>query len=158
VHADHPAALADLEHQGVGGDEGVRPLVEGAVAEVGDLGVEVLGHLADLGLAQPRNSERLHQLLHPPGADPEQVAGGHHGGQRPLRPAAAFQQPVGEVAAGAELGDRHVQGAGAGIELPRPIPVADVGPLGGAGAVLGAADRVGLGGHQRVDEGGEHLP
>jgi hypothetical protein len=27
-----------------------------------------------------------------------------------------------------------------------------------AGAVLGAADRVGLDGHERVDERGQHLP
>ena len=62
-----------------------------------DLGVEVAGHLTDLRLAQPGDPQRLDQLLHPPGADPEQVAGGHHGGQRPFGPAAAFQQPVGEV-------------------------------------------------------------
>jgi hypothetical protein len=50
VHVHHPAALADLEHQGVGGHERVGPGVERAVPEVGDLRVEVLGHLADLGL------------------------------------------------------------------------------------------------------------
>jgi hypothetical protein len=28
MHIDHPPALADLEHQGVRGDEGVRALIE----------------------------------------------------------------------------------------------------------------------------------
>ena len=31
VHVDHPAALADLEHQGVGGHERVGPGVQGPV-------------------------------------------------------------------------------------------------------------------------------
>src|SRR3712207_8826451 len=42
-----------------GGHECVRPLVEGPVAERGDLLVEVAGHLADLGLAQPADPETL---------------------------------------------------------------------------------------------------
>jgi hypothetical protein len=50
VHVDHPAALADLEHEGVGGQERVGPAVQGPVPEVRDLPVEILGHLADLGL------------------------------------------------------------------------------------------------------------
>ena len=48
VHVDHPAALADLQDQGVGGDERVRPGVQRAVPKVGDLAVQVPGHLADL--------------------------------------------------------------------------------------------------------------
>jgi len=127
VHVDHPAALADLEHQGVGGDEGVRAGVQPPVAEVGDLGVEVLGHLADLRLAQPGDAQALDGLLHPPGRDAQQAAGGDHRGQCPLGPAAALQQPVGEVRPRAQLRDRHLQGAGAGIELPAAVAVADVG-------------------------------
>ena len=157
VHTDHPAALADLQHEGVGGHERVWAGIEGAVPEVGDLGVEVLGHLAHLRLREPGDAQGLHQLLHPPGAHPEQVAGGDHGGQRPLRSPAALQQPVREVGPGSELGDRDVQRAGSGVELPQPVAVADVGPLGRPGAVLGTADRVGLRGHERVDEGRQHL-
>ena len=46
VHVDHPAALADLEHQRVGGHERVRAGVQRAGAERLDVRVEVLGHLA----------------------------------------------------------------------------------------------------------------
>ncbi|SNR99771.1 hypothetical protein SAMN06272737_1612 [Blastococcus mobilis] len=158
VHVDHPAALADLEHQGVGGDEGVGPGIQRPVAELGDLRVEVPGHLADLGLAQPGDAQALDQLLHPAGGDAEQVAGGDHGGQRPLGPAAALEQPVGEVRPGAQLGDRHLQRAGAGVELPGPVAVAAVRAGLAALAIAGAADCIGLGRHERVDERGEHLP
>jgi hypothetical protein len=48
VGVDHPAALADLEHEGVGGEERVRAGVQWAVPKVGHLGVEVLGHLGHL--------------------------------------------------------------------------------------------------------------
>jgi hypothetical protein len=47
MHVDHPAALADLEHQGVGGDERVRADVQRAVPKVDHLAVQFLGHLAD---------------------------------------------------------------------------------------------------------------
>src|SRR3954470_12227097 len=57
VHADHPAALADLQHERVGGDERVGPGVQRPVAEVRDVGVEILGHLADLGLGQPGDAQ-----------------------------------------------------------------------------------------------------
>jgi hypothetical protein len=157
MDVDHPAALADLEDQGVGGHERVGPGVQRAVPEVRDLAVEVLGHLAHLGLRQPGDAQGLDELLHPPGRGPEQVAGGDHGGQRPLRPAAALQQPVREVGPGPQLGDRHVQGAGAGVEVPMPVAVAHVGPLAGPGAVLRAADRVCLSRHEGVDERGQHL-
>jgi hypothetical protein len=43
-----PTAFADLEDQGVGGDERVRALIEGAGAERRDVFVEVAGHDADL--------------------------------------------------------------------------------------------------------------
>jgi hypothetical protein len=155
---DHPAALADLEHQRVGGEEGIRPAVEWPVPEGRDLGVEVTSHLADLGLAQPGDAQGLDQALHPTGAHPEQVAGGHHRGQRPLCPPAGLEQPVGEVGAAAQLGDGQVQGARTGVELPGPIAVAAVGPALAALAVAGAADRVGLGAHEGVDEGLQHLP
>ena len=41
VHVDHPAALADLQHQRVRGDERVRAGIERAGAELADLGVEL---------------------------------------------------------------------------------------------------------------------
>jgi hypothetical protein len=130
VHVDDSAALADLEDQGVGGDERVGPGVQGAVPEGRDLLVKVAGHLADLRLAQPGDAQGLDEPLHPPGGDAQQVAGGDHGGQRPLRAAAALEQPVGEVGPRAQLGNRDVEGAGAGVELPGPVAIAGVDPLG----------------------------
>jgi hypothetical protein len=85
VHRHDAAALADLEDQCVGGQEGEWPGVgEGSGAELLDVGVELLGHRRDLGLREPGDTQGLHQLVHPPRADPEQVAGGHHAGQRLL--------------------------------------------------------------------------
>lgn len=55
VHVDHPTVLADLEDEGVGGDKGVRAGVQGSAAECFDLGVEVLGHDADLRLGSPKH-------------------------------------------------------------------------------------------------------
>ena len=43
------------------------------------------------------------------------------------------------------------------VEVAVPVAVATVGPLRAGGAVLGATDRVGLRGHQRVDEGLQQL-
>jgi hypothetical protein len=48
VHVDHPPALADLEHQRVRSDERVGALIQRPGAELGDLGVELGGHHADL--------------------------------------------------------------------------------------------------------------
>ena len=96
--------------------------------------------------------KRLDELVHPPGRHPEQVAGRDHRGQRPLGAFAAFQQPVREVGAVPQLGDREIQGACAGVELAMPVAVALIGPLGAALAVSGAAQRVGLRAQQGVDE------
>ena len=48
VHVDHPATLADLEHQGVGGHERVRAGVQRPGPKRLDGGVEFLGHHATL--------------------------------------------------------------------------------------------------------------
>ena len=45
----------------------------------------------------------------------------------------------------------------AGVELAVPVPVAVIGALGAALAVSGAAQRVGFGAHQGVDERGQQL-
>ena len=93
----------------------------------------------DLRLGQPHDPEGVDELLHPPCADPKQVAGRDHRGQRSLRAAAAFQQPIREVAALAQLGDRDIKGAGTGVQLPQPIAVAHVRALGRDLAVGSAA-------------------
>ena len=129
VDVDHPAALADLHRQRVRGHERVRARVQRPGAEVLDMGVELRGHHRDLRLRQPGDAEGLDQLLHPPGRDPEQVAGRHHRDQRPLGPPAPLEQPVREVGALAQLGDRDLHRAGPGVEVPGPVAVAGVDPL-----------------------------
>lgn len=42
VHPDNPTTFADLQHEGVGGEERVAPGVQWPVPEVRDVGVEVL--------------------------------------------------------------------------------------------------------------------
>ena len=57
VHVHHPAALADLEDQRVGGDERVRTGVQRPGAERGDVFVEIAGHHADLRLRQSGDAQ-----------------------------------------------------------------------------------------------------
>ena len=98
VDACDAAALADLLGQGIDPDEGIRAGVQGAVAEGGDLLVQVLGHRADLRLRQLGDAQGLGGLFHSAGGDPEQVGGGDHADEGLLGTAPAFQQPVREVA------------------------------------------------------------
>ena len=156
VHVDHPAPLADLHRQPVRRHERVRAGVQRPAAEVGDLLVQLAGHHADLRLRQPGDAQRLDQLLHPPRRHAEQVTGRDHADQGPLGPFAAFQQPIGKVGALPQLRDRHLHGAGAGVELPGPVTVAGIGPISGARTVRGAAQSVGFGAHQRLHERVQH--
>jgi hypothetical protein len=48
VHVRDPAALADLQDQGVGGDERVGPGVQRPGPERGDVVIQLLGHDTDL--------------------------------------------------------------------------------------------------------------
>src|SRR3954452_15868332 len=57
---------------------------------------------------------------------------------------------VREIGAFAQLRDRHLESAGAGVELAVPVAVAHVGALRRGLAVRSAADRVRLRGHQGV--------
>ena len=75
-----------------------------------------------------------------------------------IDPARMLEEPLGKVGPGAQLGDGHVQSAGAGVEVAVSVAVALVDPARAGLAVLGTADRVGLGAHERVDERGQHLP
>ena len=109
VHVDHPPLLANLEDQGVGGHERVRAGVQWPGAKRLHGGVEFLGHHADLRLRQAGDAQRLDELVHPPRRHTQQVAGGHHGGQRPLGPLTAFQQPVRKVRTVPQLGYRQIQ-------------------------------------------------
>jgi hypothetical protein len=158
VHRHHAATLADLEHEGVGGHEGERAgVLQAAGAELFDVFVQVLGHHRHLRLGQAGDTQGGHQLVHPPGRDAQEVAGRHHRGQCTLGSLAALKQPLGEVGALPQLGDRDVEGPGASVEIAVAVAVAAVHPLVGHGAVLGAAYRVGLGRQQGIDEGLQQL-
>jgi hypothetical protein len=111
VHPDDSPALADLHHQGICPHEAVGTLVQGPGAERLDEAVQLLGHLGDLGLGEPGDSQGLGQALQAPRGDPEQVARGHHRGEGGLSQLAALEQPVGEVAPRPELGDPKLDAA-----------------------------------------------
>jgi len=156
-HVLDPAVLPHPLDQGVDPHVGVGAGVEGPVAEGLDHGVEGLGHLADLGLRQRLDAQGPGHVLHPAGGDSLQVALGHHRHQGPLGSAPGLEQPIREVAAGAQLGDVEVDGAGPGVEGPGPVAVAPVGSILAALAPARAAQGVGLGGHELFGEGLHHL-
>ena len=156
--ADHPALFADLHCQRVGRHERERPgITQGAAAERGHLFVQVRGHPRHLRLRQRRDPQRLGELVHAPGGDPEQVTGRHHADQRRLGPLAALQQPLREVGALPQLGDRHVDRAGPGVQIPVPVAIAGIHPLRRGHAVLGPAHRVSIGRQQRIDHRGQQV-
>lgn len=72
-------------------------------------------------------------------------------------PAPAFHQPVREVGAGPQLGNRDVDRAGTGVEVAVVVAVAGVRTVRARLAIGGAADRVAFRAHQRVDERGQQL-
>lgn len=97
MRIDHPPTFAEFQHQLIDGDERVRVDVQRAGPEVGDLGTQLSGHHADLRLRQsgiPRDSTSFSIRRV---ETPQQVAGGNHGGQRPLGTAAPLEQPLREV-------------------------------------------------------------
>ncbi len=150
------AALADLLGQRVDPHKRVRPGVQLAAAEAGHHLVQFSGHEADLRLRQRRDTQRGGQLLHPPSRDPQQVAGGHHRGQRPFRPPPVLQEPR-VVRALAQLRDRQLDGPGPGIPLPQPVTVAAVHTLGGDLPVAGVAADFDIGVHHPLREPLDHL-
>ena len=144
VDPDDPAAFADLQHQRVGRDEGERP-VEAAGPELLDMSVEVLRHLRDLTLAQPGDAEGLDQLVHPPGRDPEQVAGRHRRGEGPARPACAAPAASRGSRSPAAASAPQRRRPGPGVEVAVPVAVAPIRPIFTHRAVLGATDHVCVG-------------
>jgi len=88
----------------------------------------VCGHPGDLGLRRGVDAEGLDQLVHPPGGDPGRVAVGCGGDQGGLGALAALGQPLEEVGALAQLGDRDIDGANLGVQVGVPVTVALSGP------------------------------
>lgn len=75
---DESSALAHLVEQGVQPDLGVRPLVQGTIAELGDLDVEVLRELGDLGLGHAVDAHRSHEVVDSSGGDPFDICLADH--------------------------------------------------------------------------------
>lgn len=151
------AGLPRLLGLGVDPDVGVGTGVQRPGSEGLDCLIEALGHLGDLGAGYAFDAEGLHDGVDPAGGYALYVALGHHRHQSPLSPPTGLQQPGGEVAAGAKLGDRQIEAARAGVEVAGTVAVSGVGALGASLPVVGPADRVGLRPHQGMDERGEHL-
>jgi len=156
-HVDHSPALANPLRHGVKGYVGVGPAVKGPVPEVGHHGVEALGHLRNRRAGDPLDAHGLDHVVDTAGRDALHVALGHHRHQGPLGPPAGSQEPLGQVGVMAQLGDGQVHGPGPGVKGPGPVAVAGVDPLGGSLAVAGAADGAGLGRHEDLGEGLDHL-
>ena len=135
--------------QGVEPDVGVGPGIEGPVAELGHLGVEVLGQLGDLGLRHPVDAHRRHQVVDPPGRDALDVGLADHADQGLFGPAPGFEERR-QVAALAELGDLQVDGAGPGVPAALPVAVSAVDPALGPLAVAGVAEHVDVGVHEQL--------
>lgn len=70
-----------------------------------------------------------------------QIAGGHHGGQRPLGALAALQQPLREVGTTPQLWDLRIQSACLGIKSAMPIAAALIGALDAALTVIRTTPR-----------------
>ena len=154
---DDPAAFADLHREGVGGDERERASVaQGTVAELVDVLVELSGHAGHLRLGQRVDPQRLHELVHPAGTHPGEVAVRDDGDHRRLSPFAALEEPFREVRARSQLRDLNIDGTDAGVEVAVPVAVALGSPVGAGLAPFRADDSIRVGGKQSVDDGLQH--
>lgn len=158
VDIDRAAVFTDLDDQGVDPDERVGAGIQRPVTECLDLRVQVPGHLRHLALGQLFDAELLDQLFHSPGRDAKQITRRDHGHEGLFSATTVLQQPVREVTALPQLGDRQLDTARPGIPIPVPVAVTRVDPLVAALAVPGPAQRISLGRHQHVGEGLHHRP
>jgi hypothetical protein len=155
--ADAPGLPApDLER--IEPQVGVRTPIEGPGPEGFDCLIQALRELGDLRLRDAFDPERLHQAVHPSRGDALHVALRHDLNEGALGSPARLHEPGGEVASGAKLRDEQLHGAGPGVEVTRPVAVSSVHPVRAALAVGCSTHRVGLRGHQGLDERSDHLP
>ncbi|ABW12476.1 hypothetical protein Franean1_3064 [Parafrankia sp. EAN1pec] len=152
VHVDHTAVLTDLHRQRVRLDEPVRTGVQRPGPERLDLGVEVLRQLGHLRFRDVRDPELLDELVDPPGRYPEQIGRRHDRDQRLLGATTPSQQPFREVRALTQLRHRQLDRPSPGVPFPHPVAIPTVNPIRGYLPILGAADPVRLGAHQRLRE------
>ena len=155
---DDPSAFADFHRQCVGCHERERTRVaQGPVAELGGMLIKISGHARDLGLRHGVHPQGFNQLIHPARGDPGEVAVSDHGDHRSLSTLAALQQPLGEVGALAQLGDRDVDRAHPGVQVAMAVAVA-LGDASRSGfAPVRADDRGCVGGQQGVHHGLQEL-
>lgn len=93
-------------------------------------------------MSKPGGAEELGGLFNSAGGDAQQIGGGDHADQGLFNPAAALQQPDGEVAAGAQLGNGEFDRAGPGVLLVRAVAVAQVDTLVADLPVFGISESV----------------
>src|SRR5260221_5345116 len=118
---DDAAVPPPLDEGRVQPDVGVSGALEWTAPEAFPLLVELLTERRDLALAHALQPERLHDSIDAPGGDALHVRLLHRSHQRPLRPAARFEQ-AGEIAAIAHA--RHAQADAAHPRVPLPLAVA----------------------------------
>jgi hypothetical protein len=155
-HVHDPALLADPLGERVEEHVGVGPGVQRPVPERVHLLVQAGGESGHLGAGDALDAHGLDHVVHPAGRDALDVALGDNRREGPLGSPAGLDEPVGEVAAGSQLGDGQADRAGPGVEVPVPVAVAHVDPFRADPAVAGAAQGVRLGRHQRVRERLDH--
>lgn len=149
---DDPPALADLEREGIGLHEAVRPTIQRPRAEGADALIQAPGELADLGLGHPADAKGCDQLVDPAGRDAEHVRLGDDLRERALAAPARLEQPVRKVRILAQLGDAQVDRPKASVPAPVAVPVALVDALRRPGAMRGAGEAVDVGGHDPIDD------
>ena len=136
---DHPTGFSDLLGQGVDPHVAIGAAVERAVPERGHLGVELSRHAGHLRAADALDAHGFDQVVDPAGGHPLDVGLADHRHQGLFGPTPGREQPLGEVAALAELRDGQVDRAHPGVPGPGPVAVSGVGPLLAALVVGGAA-------------------
>lgn len=106
----------------------------------------------DQGVDELRaDAQGSHQLVYASGGDPDQVGVSDHRDQYGLGQLAALEQSVGEVRAGAQLGNSHINGPYPGTGVPVAVAGALGQELGTSPAVLSAAHGIGIRRQQDVD-------
>ena len=151
AHLGDAALLAHPLGERVEPEVAVRTAVERPLEEARDDGVELGADPRHLALGDALAAERTYEVVDAAGRDALDVRLLDHGEQGPLGAPARLEQSR-EVAALAQLRDLQLDGAGACVPAPRPVPVAPRDALGAALAVGGASLRGDLGLHHRLGE------
>lgn len=126
--------------------------------ELLDLLVQVRSHPGDLGLGQRVDAQLLDKFVHAASRDPGEVTVGHDGDHRRFGAFASFEQPIREIGALPQIGDREVHSPDQCVQITVPVTVALGYAVRGLFALFRAGHGVCVGAEQRVDHGLQHLP